>query len=1137
MDFLSKPEYDIYVKNRENISDITFNHKIRLFNWFIVRDRKINYLVCKCKNIENDEYYYLYFNNYEYFECLDNELQEIEEYQELKNKIDENKYLGKYFILENQKELKINNVDSLISFDSFLKDRYKKKLNITNDIYIFQYLPVVKINARKSIIFQAFKQRWFYVLNNINLSGSYNVNAKVSNFLFDNSNNSYKDEKHYFIKDEDIKNFFNNLITTDTTNVTKLSFDIECETNGSFPKSEKNPITHIGIVVNNNKNSNLNRCFCLIATDIDKKNPYFQTKEIDEIDDCKYYNYKEINDTLIDKIYDDNVMFKFMSEYNLLLFTKKLLEDTKFDYIITYNGNDFDIPYINGRLRFYNLDEIISRNLLNNNNLKIQDRKLNYSGKSTSYKILRNFNSIVYFDMYNHVKTNYTIDSYSLNFFSQMRFKNNMNIKKISLEEYSSYQWNQNINIYKIYPLSESREKKYTSLKDVPSNLLLFYKILRTANYCFINNKSYIIINKKKIISSSKDLYKEDSILESINQEFYIYPHKTSDLTDEEQIKTVCLSKDAIEIFNKDTYKDYTVKNSIIYAKYCIHDSILPNYLFDCESIHYKITANASSYFISQSESFIYKNSSNCLGLILNELLLTKSYIRKVQGLNFGEFIGGKVFEPKKKYNDNPIYSFDFQSLYPNIIILHNISPETIEMILYSDNPFEFTFIRQKIKEKFNHLEYDSCEIKSEINNAILFIVFDKKQIGFIPNIVSKGLKKRLEYKRLMKSDPENYILYNTMQQKEKEGINSIYGLLGSQYFPYNCKFCALAIPSYGRDNLKFLHHIINNSLIKDGYWYPNVTEHILSGKKVENVYSLVSEDSKELSNLIEGKTFRLEVIYGDTDSTMISIDSENIRTTALMGKKLSKVFNESILFNTILLELENIYINMIICKKKKYRCYKIDVDDIKYIKNEEDIEKYSMILDKGTSLVRRDYTSMHKNKMIDLLKYLNTLMTEKNMNNIDNNIFEFVNKAIDEELMKCWNNISSQENLLHDFVLSMEYKTVKTQDYYINNKIKEFNADPLNMNKINIGDRFYYIYIVNYVPNENTSNVLEKLNWNKKNLLDVHDKLYIIDFENFHIPPNTRIALEIYLSRFISDVKNYLISENKIYSIEKLYF
>ena len=32
------------IKIRENISDITFNHKIRLFNWFIVRDRKINYL-------------------------------------------------------------------------------------------------------------------------------------------------------------------------------------------------------------------------------------------------------------------------------------------------------------------------------------------------------------------------------------------------------------------------------------------------------------------------------------------------------------------------------------------------------------------------------------------------------------------------------------------------------------------------------------------------------------------------------------------------------------------------------------------------------------------------------------------------------------------------------------------------------------------------------------------------------------------------------------------------------------------------------------------------------------------------------------------------------------------------------------
>lgn len=1145
MDYLVKSEcFRLFNENNKTSKNIILEDKIKLFNWFNVKLDKINYLCCKAKSLNDDKKeYYFYFNDYQYFMCLENE---IEKFKNITKFIDEYN-IGSYDLLKDFKELQVNNVNKLISFDKLITNDYiSDEIDVYNNVYLIKCLQNQRVSLENTIISQSFKQRWFYILNNIKPASTYEININVSNFfdvlsekIINKNISKVKKENHYFVHDEDVLKMFSIKLLQDSTNITKLSFDIECQTESGFPVAEKNRITHIGIIVDNPVHPQKNKYFCLITNDL------LSPREDQE--NQKTYDQEELTTRDVIKIYNDNIIYKFMSERNLLIFTKYILEHTQFDYVITYNGNFFDIPYINGRLQIYGIDEIKSINCFNELNLNIQDRKLNYSGKSTSYKILKNNNNIIYFDMYNHVKTNYLIDNYSLNFFSQMNFKLNMSLKYCTPEDKKDINVTSNIKIIKIEPIDP---KKYEDIKDVPKNILLFYKTIRTASYCFINNVTYLILNKKNIIKNINELYNSESILNSINQPFYIYPlndieNKLKILLDKEEaqrpereakgsqiIETVCLSKDAIEIFDKDAYKDYDYEKAIVFANYCMHDSILPTYLFEIENIHYKITANSNSYFISQAESFIYKNSSNCLGIMLNELMEIRHYIKKTKTIDFGEFIGGRVFEPKDMYNIDPIYSFDFQSLYPNLMILHNTSPEKIELIIYSKNYLEIEKIKILLEEKYKQPYFDICICKIEKTNGTVFVVFNKKTIGFISNIVKKGLAERLEYKKLMKTSPENRILFDTMQLKVKERINSVYGLLGSKYFLFSCKFCALSITTFGREKLEFLHNIIHNSRIFNKQWYPNKIKHIYD--------DCVIKDSYELSNIKTHNEFYFKVIYGDTDSTMIRINCPDITDCALIGDSFGKILNKDILNNTILLELENIYLNMIITKKKKYSCFKIDVDDIFKISDNSDIQKYMIKVNKGTSLVRRDYTFMHKNYMSIVLEYINQKMKERNIVNLDDQIIKLVNKLINEELTKFWNTIDNQGAILRDYILSMEYNQhTKSKEYFTHKKVKDFNDNPLNMNKISGGDRFYYIYIVHYNEEENRpdKNILDNLNWNSKNLLDIQSKLYIVDVENFNIPDNYRIALEIYFNRFLSDVTNYIQNKDKMKKLENIYF
>lgn len=189
---------------------------------------------------------------------------------------------------------------------------------------------------------------------------------------------------------------------------------------------------------------------------------------------------------------------------------------------------------------------------------------------------------------------------------------------------------------------------------------------------------------------------------------------------------------------------------------------------------------------------------------------------------------GAFVVEPKKGLHEN-IAVADFRSLYPSIIVSHNISPETVDC---------------------------KCCKKKKLETGNWFC---GKTKGFIPealeDVLNKRIKLKKELKTLEKGSPD-YIMHDAKQKALKLIINSMYGYLGfpgGRWYSYEA---ASAVTSLGR---KYIKETINlakeNGFVvlygdTDSVFLKSVHEEKNFEKKVKDFIKRVNEnlpDSMEL--------------------------------------------------------------------------------------------------------------------------------------------------------------------------------------------------------------------------------------------------------------------------------------------------
>ncbi|MBM2840586.1 MAG: polB [Bacteroidetes bacterium] len=166
---------------------------------------------------------------------------------------------------------------------------------------------------------------------------------------------------------------------------------------------------------------------------------------------------------------------------------------------------------------------------------------------------------------------------------------------------------------------------------------------------------------------------------------------------------------------------------------------------------------------------------------------------------------GGLIFQPKLGYHEQ-VAELDFVSMYPTIMVEHNVSPETVNCRCCT---------KEEGKETVPELEYTICG----------------KRTGIIPSTLRTVVKKRAHYKkekkRLKKLGDPNWEKYDHRQNALKWMLVTCFGYLGYKNARFGRIEAHESVNAYSRDAIlkakemaeekgyEFIHAIVDCMWIK----------------------------------------------------------------------------------------------------------------------------------------------------------------------------------------------------------------------------------------------------------------------------------------------------------------------------------
>jgi DNA polymerase elongation subunit (family B) len=177
------------------------------------------------------------------------------------------------------------------------------------------------------------------------------------------------------------------------------------------------------------------------------------------------------------------------------------------------------------------------------------------------------------------------------------------------------------------------------------------------------------------------------------------------------------------------------------------------------------------------------------------------------------DFMGGYVKAPVVGSHDW-VTSFDLASLYPNIIVQYNMSPETV-----LDG-----FVNDVSVDKFLDGKVDH---QGDYTLAPTGSKFSKEKTGIVPSIIKlyfderKVIKKQmLVAKQEFESNPSKELTnkiaqLDNQQMSIKILMNSLYGALGNRWFRYFDQRVAESITLAGQLSIKWAERAVNHEMQK----------------------------------------------------------------------------------------------------------------------------------------------------------------------------------------------------------------------------------------------------------------------------------------------------------------------------------
>jgi len=333
-------------------------------------------------------------------------------------------------------------------------------------------------------------------------------------------------------------------------------------------------------------------------------------------------------------------------------------------------------------------------------------------------------------------------------------------------------------------------------------------------------------------------------------------------------------------------------------AVYCLKDAYLPLRLIDklMSIINYmemaRVTGVPLGYLLTRGQQI--KVVSQLLRKCKEQDLLIPAM--KVDANE--EFEGATVIEPVKGYYDVPISTLDFSSLYPSIMIAHNLCYTTL--------------VRSK-----EHLPQGGIDVDYIQTPAGNYFVKSTVRRGILPEILDNLLKARKRAKEMMKNekDPFRYKVLDGRQLALKISANSVYGFTGAQVGKLPCLEISQSVTAFGRTMIEK-----TKQLVEEKY-------------RIDNGYK---HDAK--------------VIYGDTDSVMIKFGVDNLDDAMKLGREAAEYISSTFV-KPIKLEFEKCYFPYLLINKKRYAGLYFTRPD-----------KFDKMDCKGIETVRRDNSPLVAN-------------------------------------------------------------------------------------------------------------------------------------------------------------------------------
>ncbi|KAI1717410.1 DNA polymerase family B domain-containing protein [Ditylenchus destructor] len=330
-------------------------------------------------------------------------------------------------------------------------------------------------------------------------------------------------------------------------------------------------------------------------------------------------------------------------------------------------------------------------------------------------------------------------------------------------------------------------------------------------------------------------------------------------------------------------------------AVYCMKDAYLPLRLLDklMLVINYiemaRVTGVPVSFLVFRGQQV------KILSQLVRKTRQRNIFLPVIEsaGADNETYEGATVIEPLKGYYQQPIATLDFASLYPSIMIAHNLCYTTL-----LSKP-----MARELVENEDYVKTPSGDM----------FVKNHLRRGILPEILEDLLSARKKAKTDLKSekDPFRQMVLNGRQLALKISANSVYGFTGATVGKLPCLSISQSVTSFGREMID------------------------QTKTAVESYYK---------KGAVDGKCpIDAQVIYGDTDSVMVKFGVDTVAEAMELGQHAATNVSQQFI-KPIKLEFEKVYYPYLLINKKRYA-------GLYYTRP----DKYDKMDCKGLETVRRD--------------------------------------------------------------------------------------------------------------------------------------------------------------------------------------